>query len=197
MRTSGHRLGRRPSNARRSDRRASLRAIATKLAIVVALGGLSALVVQEWTELRGSLAFARFRRLQRLAELDLSPTGLAEVFENACAEADLVVQLGSDDAEALYGMCTAFRTWSGDDRLAPLTALRAADRAAGVAVLCVRAAPSDYAPWLLQAQAMGAIGLWDGALASLEVASRLAPPGMELRLLGRTTDAWQNDAEAP
>ncbi|MCK4282830.1 MAG: hypothetical protein KAX44_00830 [Candidatus Brocadiae bacterium] len=162
-----------------------MRRLAVRAGAVVALVGLAVLSVAELGELRGELAFARFDRLTRLAEASRYPADLTRVVENACPEADLVVLFGARSPEALWHVTVNCLSWAGNEKLDPMLRLGLGERALRVAALGVRAAPSDYEPWLWLARAQASLGLWEYSELSLRRAGELAPPGTSPTLSGR------------
>ncbi|GAH75522.1 unnamed protein product, partial [marine sediment metagenome] len=68
------------------------------------------------------------------------------------------------------------------EELDPLLRLRLAEKAVRSAALAVRAAPSDYEPWLWLARTQASLGLWEQGERCLERAKELAPTGQRLEL---------------
>lgn len=150
---------------------------------MAALAALVVLVLAEVTELRGELAFARFYRMKQLAEKSRYPADLTKAVQSASAEAELVMLFGGRNPDALWEVIVSCLRWSGREELDPLLRLRLAEKAMRAATLAVRAAPSDYEPWLWLARAQAALGLAEQAQLCLQRAQELAPPGMQLQLL--------------
>ncbi len=159
--------------------------LAVRAGAIVALVGLAVLSVAELSELRGELAFARFDRLTRLAGASRYPADLTRFVENACPEADLVMLFAARSPEALWHVTVKCLSWAGNEKLDPMLRLGLGERALRVAALGVRAAPSDYEPWLWLARAQASMGLWEHSELSLRRAGELAPPGTSPTLSGR------------
>ncbi|MCK4376443.1 MAG: hypothetical protein KAX19_13990, partial [Candidatus Brocadiae bacterium] len=154
-------------------------------AAVALLALLAALSLGELSELRGEMAFARFYRLLRLANISEGsgrPMELATAVQSACAEAELVMTFSRRNPEALRLIAAAYLSWSESPTLDPMLRLRLGEKAVAAAALAARAAPSDYETWLWLARAQTSIGLWEQAQVCLRRARTLAPPGMELRI---------------
>ena len=166
-----------PRDAALVLRHLAVRAVASAaLAAVVVLG------VAELRELRGELAFARFYHLQRLAEKSRNPAELTRAVQGAFTEAESVMLFGRGNPDALWEVTVASIWWSTADDLDPLLRLRLGEQAVRAAMLAVRAAPSDYEPWLWLARAQASLGLWKQAQLCLRRAQDLAPPGKKLEL---------------
>ena len=169
------------------------RHVARRVCALAALVGLTVLSVGELSELRGELAFARFWLAERMAGKSGRQAEFDRTVQGAFAEGELVMLFARANPDALWEVTGACGRWAGDDRLDPLFRLRLGEQAVRAAVLAVRAAPSDYEPWLSLARSQAAIGLWEQARRCLARAQDLAPPGMELRLFRR---AAEKDAAA-
>jgi hypothetical protein len=174
---------RRSARARAAEWPSRLRRARGPLLRLSALAGLACLAVlglAEVEELRGELAFARFLHLRATAELALEarrPEESARAVQQASAEAELILLFGQGNAEALNVLAETCISWSAEQHLDPMLRLRAAERAVTAAALAVRAAPSDWSPWLRLARALAALGLTRRANVCLERACELAPPG--------------------
>jgi Flp pilus assembly protein TadD len=153
---------------------------------VALLAVVAALCLAELNDLRGELAFARYRRLARLAEMAWKAgrrAELASAVQQASAEAELIMRFARQNPDALRIVAATCVGWSGTDGLDPLLRLRLAEKAAAAAGLAVRAAPSDYELWLWLARSQFSLGLGRQAQACLRRAQQLAPPGMSLELV--------------
>lgn len=159
-----------------------IRHLALRVGAVAALAALAVLLLAELGELRGELAFARFLRMQQLAEKSSYPTDLAKAVRSASTEAELVMFFSQRNPDALWEVVVSSLRWSGREELDPLLRLRLGEKAVRAAALAVRAAPSDYEHWLWLAHTQAALGLWDQAGLCLNRAQELAPPGEELEL---------------
>ena len=137
----------------------------------------------ELRELRGEFAFARFDHLRRLARTSRSVGDLTRAVENASAEAELVMLFAESNVDALEQVAVSSLWWSAEERLEPLLRLRLGEKAVRAAALAVRAAPSDYEPWLWLARTQASLGLWKQAERCLARAEELAPAGQRLELL--------------
>lgn len=164
------------------DAAVALRHLAVRAAALAALAVVMVLAVAELRELRGELALARFYHLRRLAEKSRNPTELTRTVQGASTEAELVMRFARGDPDALWEVTLAFLWWSTADNLDPLLRLRLGEQAVRAAMLAVRAAPSDYEPWLWLARAQASLGLWKQAQLCLRRAQDLAPPGKKLEL---------------
>ena len=151
---------------------------------IAALGVIVILSIAELTELHGELAFARFLQVRQLADQCDTPAILASAVEDASADAERIMAFGRRNPDALREVTMAFLTWSERKELEPTLCLRLGEVAVQAAALAVRAAPSDYEPWLCLAQAQYVLGLRLQADLCLKRAQELAPPGMQLRLFG-------------
>lgn len=183
MSPSRHRESR-PSSRRPTseDPGAALRYLAIRACALTVLAALTVLSLAELRELRGELAFARFDNLRRFVEKCSRPAQLRNAIRNASAEAELVTLFGRHNPDALWAVMVACRGWSGSDGLDPLLRLALGEQALRAGLLAVRAAPSDYEPWLWLARTQAAIGLREQAQLCLQRAQELAPPGSELQL---------------
>ena len=85
-------------------------------------------------------------------------------------------------ADALHTVSATCMLWSADEDLDPLLRLRLGEKGVTAAALAVRAAPSDYEPWLLLARAQASLGLWEQARKCLARAQELAPPGKAFQM---------------
>ncbi len=159
---------------------------ARRLAALVALALLAAAMLGEGSALRGATAFARFLRLKRAARA-ADEAGNVEALEAALraasTEAGLVMRFSRDDADALLTLSMTWAFRSAQPELDPMLRLRLGEKAVAAAALAVRAAPCDYLPWYWLARTQAAIGLTGKAQAALDRARRLAPPGMELKIV--------------
>jgi len=162
----------------------SLQPLVVRACAVASLALLAALGLSVVRELRGELAFARLLRLRQLvtdAEASGDGTRVLRAVQNSSAEAELVMLFARGNADALRTTAAACRTWSASKHLDPLLRLRLGEKAVTAAALAVRAAPSDYEPWLQLSRALASIGLWEQAQACLQRAQDLAPVGKLLR----------------
>jgi tetratricopeptide (TPR) repeat protein len=144
---------------------------------------LTVLAFAQLTELRGELGFMRFCHLRQTAAKSRNPDEFAKAVPAASAEGELVMLFSKGNPDALLEISTSSLRWSGAEGLDPLLRLRLGEKAVRAAALAVRAAPSDYEPWLWLARTQAALGLWEQAQLCLERAQELAPPGEELQLL--------------
>lgn len=159
-----------------------MRPLWVRFAAVAVLAALTALTLSELDELRGELAFARFRRLMMLAEKSRPSTDIAEVLRYASVESRLVRRYGRGNPDALGGITVSALRWSRDRELGLTLRLHLAEEAVQAALLAVRSAPSDYEPWVCLAQSFAAVGLGDYSRLCLKRAQELAPPGMKLQV---------------
>jgi len=179
-----HRRSRRSSSSPGSlNPDAAIRHLALRVGAVAALAALAVLLLAELGELRGELAFARFLRMKGLAERSRYQADLTRAVHSASAEAELVMFFSQRNPDALWEVVVSSLRWSGREELDPLLRLRLGEKAVRAAALAVRAAPSDYEPWLWLARAQAALGLWEQAQLCLKRAQALAPPGTALELL--------------
>jgi len=183
-----------PSSSRPLDPNVAIRRLLLRVGAVAVLAALVVLLLTEVTELRGELAFARFYRMEQLAEKSPYPTDFTKAVRSASAEAELVMFFSRRNPDALWEIVVSCLRWSGREELDPLFRLRLGEKAARAAVLAVRAAPSDYEPWLWLAHTQGALGLRKQAEVCLDRARTLAPPGTGLELLPASPE--QGKAEA-
>ena len=149
---------------------------------IVALGVVLILSVAELWELHGELAFARFLQVRQLADKCDTPAAFAGAVDGASADAEVIMAFGRRNPDALREVTMAFLTWSVRKELEPTQCLRLGEVAVQAAALAVRAAPSDYEPWLWLAQAQYVLGLRPQADLCFKRARELAPLGMQLRL---------------
>lgn len=160
----------------------ALRRFAVRLCAVAALGALVGLGLMELCELRGELAFVRFCKVARFADEARARGAITRAVREGLVEAELILRFGRGSADALWEVTVTCSRWSQDADLDPLLRLRMGETAARAAVLWVRAAPSDYEPWLWLARAHAALGLNAQSRLCLERAQQLAPRGTRLEL---------------
>ena len=159
--------------------------------VLAAIAGVTVMVVAELGEVRGELAFARFRCMRRLAEKSSHATDVTKAVELASMEAELVMRFSERNPDALWEVIVQCLGWSEREDLEPLLRLRLGEKATRAAVLAVRAAPSDYESWLWFARSQASLGLWEKAEKSLKRARELGPPGMALGIFTGMDDAWR------
>ena len=179
----GHHRSRRSSASALDNPDAALRHLVIRAGAMAALVALAVLALAELSELRGELAFARFYRMKQLADKSSYPTDLTKAVRNASAEAELVMLFSKRNPDALWGIIVPCLRWSASEVLDPLLRLRLAEKATRAAALAVRAAPSDFEPWLWFARTQAALGLREHAQLCLKRAQELAPPRTKLELL--------------
>jgi len=159
-----------------------VRHLLIRVGALAALTMLAVVVLGEFTELRGELAFARFYRLRRLAEKARNPGQLTAAVTHGSSEGNLVMLFGRGNADALWLVAGTSLRWAARQELDPILRLILVEKAARAAALSVRAAPSDYLNWVQLARAFGSLGLAQQADLCLEQAQDLAPPGETVQL---------------
>ena len=137
------------------------------------LAGAAAVLMLGARELRGELAYARFRRLRDVAGEDVSASKLREVVSTAPAESLLVTHLSRQSTDELADMGGAFLSWGVDRRLDRRLRAECMARALSGAERAVARAPSDYLCWLWLARAKMALSAWDEAEICLARARQL------------------------
>jgi hypothetical protein len=153
-----------------------------RLAALVGLAVVAALMLGELGALRGDLAFRRFLHLGVLTP-EIRDTGaLRAAVRNGAAEGDLVMELARRDPEALWTVSAVCLRWAGRPELEPLLRLNTADMSVGAAALAVRASPSNYENWLQLARALRGVGLGQQARSCLARARAFAPRGLQVEL---------------
>ena len=187
---------RRPSSRESLSTSLGLRTLAGRVAALVAVAVVTVLVLAELGELQGELGFARFLQLKQLAAKSRNPVELTAAVENAAGEAEAVMQLSPGNPDALWEITVSCLGWSARQELDPLLRLRLGEKAMRAAVLAVRAAPSDYEPWLWLARTQAGLGLQEQAELCLRRAQELAPPGSDLELLRPQSEKANGSAPA-
>jgi O-antigen ligase len=153
-----------------------------RLATLVALAGVAALILAAFGAWRGDLAFRRFLSLRQLTRKTDDPVALEASVRSGRAEGDLVIELSRGDPDALWTVSATFLNWSLQPELDPFLQLSLADRSVRAGALAVRAGPSDYNNWLQLARAFYAVGLGQQAQDCLQRAREFAPPGLDVSL---------------
>lgn len=184
---------REPSRAAAAKRR-SPRAFATRAIAAVFLVPVLLLVPYIASEHRGEFAYARFLQLSELAREAAEPAVLVRALEGMRTEAALIRQSTGMNPDVLSEIAEAYLAGAMDTR-APRDLRSALAAGALEATLqAVRAAPTDYQPWLWLARAQMARGEWDAAEASLTRARLLVRQPEQVRMYKApkpVTEVWQ------
>jgi len=144
----------------------------------IALVLLLLITLVELRQLRGEFAFARFVQWCRIAEKSTTIGNRQYAIEEAGSEADLTLQSGPNNPDALLEVMVRSLRYAADRNLPPEQRIRLSEQAKEAGLLAVHAAPSDYEYWLWLAHAQRVAGEPLHAKISLGRANDLAPPGM-------------------
>ena len=168
---------------RPEDASEGLRRLLYKAVAAVGLLVLAWLALAEWSELRGELAFARFLHFQSLAQECVNREERAGALEQALAETEVIMTCCQRNPDALQEVAKRSLRWLREKDMDPVLCLRMAETAVQAAALSVRAAPSDFEPWLWLARAYAALGLDGQSRVLMNRAEELVLTGKESKML--------------
>lgn len=152
---------------------------------VLALGAsvlVSVLLVVQYREFRGELAFARFLYLHKLSQAPSGPADLKKTVLNAFREADIMMTWGKNNADALAEVSDGLILWEFNFELERSVRVAAAERAVRLGGIAVSRAPADYLSWLALARTQTTMARWDEAELCLTRSRDLTRHPREVRM---------------
>ena len=154
----------------------------TRALALVCVGGVTAVAVLQSRELRGELAFARFRYYERVSETTSDAGELKRAVVNGLNEADLAMAWGQSNPDALVEIADELTRWELKVELGRDLRVSASEKSAQSAALAVCGAPTDYLTWLALARSETSMALWDEAETCLKRSRDLVQHRSEVRM---------------
>ncbi len=148
--------------------------------------GFSSTLILHHADMHGEIALARLLYYSRLTRGDASASEKRTAVAAAAREADLVLQNVSYDPDAFAECTNLLLEWGLDATLERSFRTELVRKALHCGWRAVQAAPTDYLCWLGLARAQMALGLWDGAEASLTQARQLVVHPEQVRMFSGT-----------
>lgn len=181
-----------------SEEEGALLRLLLRLGALGAFFGLCVAVSYQLPAFRAALAQTRFQLARRAADETWQPEHFVNEVKHATADINLMIRHGEADPRGLIEASVASLDWALDERL-PSAAFRVqlAENAVRAAAAAVLAAPSDFFMWRELARSQIALDLDGGALASLDMAQRLAPPGLDVSIGEFRPTVAPRDPDAP
>ena len=153
-----------------------------RVASLLAILGMTVLLVFQTRELRGELAFTRFLYFKKVSDGAGDALELKRAVLNGLQEADLSMAGGRNNPDALAEIADAMTVWETNVGLDRGLRVTAAEKAARSAALAVTGAPSDYLTWLALARSETSMAMWDEAETCLLRARELVRHRDEVRM---------------
>ena len=168
-----------------------------RVGALVAFFGLCVAVSYQLPAFQAALAQTRFQLASRAAEETWQAEHFVNEVKHATADINLMIRHGDADPRGLIEASAASLEWSLDERLpSPAFRIQLGENAVRAAAAAVVAAPSDFFMWRELARSQLALDLWGDALASLDMAQRLAPPALEVSIGEFRPTVAPRDAQA-
>jgi len=156
--------------------------ILVRMAALLLVFGLSSTLILHHRDMHGEIAFARLLYYSRLTDEDSTPSSKRVAVAAAAREADLVLRRVAYDPDAFSEAGALLLGWGLDTTLDRSFRTELVRKALYSGWRAVQAAPTDYLCWLGLARTQTALGLWDGAEASLERARQLVVHPEQVRM---------------
>ncbi|MBN1510507.1 MAG: O-antigen ligase family protein [Phycisphaerae bacterium] len=153
-----------------------------QLLTVAAAVFLCVLMARMVNDLKGELAYARFRQWDVLREKQVDVADAVSFAEDVEAEAQNVIRAGRHNPDNLIEVAVRLIRWLPNEQIDPALRIRFARQAERAAAGAVHAAPSNYEYWLWLARVKALLGEEDKAQVLLQRARELAPRDKVLKL---------------